>query len=242
MTAEQLEHADAATPSATLPLSAGPLYICAVGRKGSGKSELARVLYLAYPFDRCVIDPTGDVGPTLPADSFRDVREPLPAKWPRRDDEKVSSLRYKPRRSDPAYLEHLDRVIGWQLEHKGPSCLWVDEIGRVAKRDKTLPRMSELLEEGRHSEVTLITCGPRPVEIDPLVIAQADYVYIFDLPQPGDRRRLADVMGYDAETLDDAIEALPQYGYLRFDAKAHKDSGLRLVEFDPLPAELVAHP
>lgn len=229
--------ASSTAPSATLPLSSGALFIAIFGRKGSGKSELARVLWLGYPYDRAVLDPTGDVGPRLPDGSFREVHEPLGKSWPKRDDERRSSLRYKPRRSSPEYLANMDRFIGWQMEHAGPSCLWVDEIGRVARRDKTLPRLAEILEEGRHADVTLITCGPRPAGIDPLVIAQADYVYIFDLPQSYDRRTLADTMGYDAEILDDAIDALPEHGYLRFDARATKDSGLRLVEFDPLPLE-----
>jgi hypothetical protein len=73
-------------------------------------------------------------------------------------------------------------------------------------------------------------CGIRPVGIDPLVIGQADYTYVFDLPQPQDRKRVAENIGWPPGEVDRAVEALPEHGYLRHDRKAHE-----LVSFPPLP-------
>jgi hypothetical protein len=63
-----------------------------------------------------------------------------------------------------------------------------------------------------------------------LVISQADYLYVFDLPNPKDRERVAAVAGIAPRELDEAVHALPQYGHLRYEA----DTG-ELVEFPPLP-------
>jgi hypothetical protein len=239
------------SPSAVLPLSAGPLYISIFGRKGSGKSELARILFLAYPFDRLVVDPTGDVSKALPPGSFRDalptdfMHRPathgVPAKWPKRDDEKRSSLLYHPRRSSPTYATDLNTVCGWPLAHAGDCMIWYDEGGRTHKRDHIEPNAHEIEEEGRHHGITRMLCSPRVSGLDGLVIHQSDIIYIFALPAPTDRQQLASIMGYDTEELSDAIDALPQFGYLRFSQKEHEDSGLRLVEFDPLPSEWVSH-
>jgi hypothetical protein len=74
-------------------------------------------------------------------------------------------------------------------------------------------------------------CGPRARDIDPLVLHQADWVYLFDLPHPYDRDAVAGTVGWKPAELAAALDELPPYGYLRWDVAAHE-----LVEFPPLPA------
>jgi ABC-type polysaccharide/polyol phosphate transport system ATPase subunit len=61
-------------------------FIFISGRKGSGKSVLARRLFDAYPYDKLVIDPTGDVRAGMAQEGVRfvDLTEPMPVRGRRR--------------------------------------------------------------------------------------------------------------------------------------------------------------
>ena len=59
-----------------------PLQIVVVGRKGQGKSELAWLLWDSWPYDRVVIDVTGDVGTVHPDPQTVDLDVPPPSRWP----------------------------------------------------------------------------------------------------------------------------------------------------------------
>ncbi len=57
-----MAESELAEPSLVLDPDAGA-YVSIFGRKGSGKSELAKSYFRAYPYDRLVIDSNGDVDP-----------------------------------------------------------------------------------------------------------------------------------------------------------------------------------
>lgn len=216
-----------------------PKFLVIVGPKGSGKSVLARTFFEQFPGDRAVLDPTGDVAAALPEDFFRDVPPGYRGPFPKRDDERRATIRGQYRRSSRTYHEDMDHFIAMTLEHgrrtKRPVLLWIDEAGRVATRNKTLPHKLEAQEEGRHAHLFQIDCFPRPSNMEPLLVLQADYVYAFALPSPIDRQRLADLAGVDPRTFDEAMRSMPDYGYLRIDTRAPINSDRRLVVFPPLP-------
>lgn len=209
-------------------------FITIVGRKGSGKSLLARMFWLSYPYDRLVIDPTGDVDPGDPETQL--LTSPLPARWPapQLDEDakpKRTSLRFVPDMGAPTHIDDMDRAVG--LAHWHPArraLLWIDEVGTLTRPSFTPPHFSRALHQGRHQRLTLLSCGPRPVNIDPLVLAQADYVAVFDLPNPNDRRRVADSCGIDPREFDAWHGQLAEHGFLWFDQRAHE-----LVLCDPIP-------
>lgn len=205
-------------------------YISIFGKKGQGKSMLAQRLFETWPHDELVIDITGDVSPKLDKGrSYDKVGSPLPATWPVRHDGKPSRLVFKPDPGDPLYRDELDRAIGLAYFHRR-TLLWIEEVGEVLPVNKTGPHGRRALHQGRHRDLSLITTGPRPMAIDPLVINQSDYVYVFRLPNPDDRRRVADNIGWDPKEFDVAVARLGSYEYLRYSSADEE-----LVHFPPLP-------
>lgn len=221
-------------PDAVAPIPDPPLTIVCVGRKGQGKSELAYQLWESWPADRIVIDTTGDLlGPKgHPDPDTVDLDIPPPSHWPsylKEADADRLSLRYVPDHSQPDYVDDMDRVVGMAFAH-GNCLLLIEEMGEVAPAGRTRPHTRRALHMSRHQDLTIIETMPRTMDVDPLALAQADLIYCFDLPNPDDRKRLADVIGWDRRTVDDAISELDDHGYLRFHAQAHE-----LAIFPPLP-------
>lgn len=238
------------------------------GPKGSGKSVVACVYAMAWPYDMVVIDVAGDDGPDpRPRDQpgTHDVTDvtgtvdELPASWPevRRQGKRPMILRYKPDAGSSTFLQDIDAMVGLAYHHsqkEGPQAmLLVHEIGQVARSNQTQPNMRRVLQHSRHRGLTCVFCGPRPITVDPLVIAQADLVYTFSVPQPGDRRHIAGNIGWDPGDFDAAVIALGRHEHLRFDAREPKpeqdgDTDHRLVHMNALPESTVraalawAHP
>ncbi len=108
------------------------------------------------------------------------------------------TLRYVPDPGSPTELEDMDAVVGLAMSHgkkTGHCGLLVHEVGRLTKGTKTPAHTRRLLMHNRHHHVTAFLMGPRPQDIDTLVLAQADLVYVFEMPNPRDRERVAATVG-----------------------------------------------
>lgn len=211
-----------------------PTFVSIFGKKGEGKSVLARRLWDSWPRDELCIDIPGDaIGP---GDVDHTYRGMIPDFWPEpvREDQ-PARIRYVPDPKSPTYLDDLDRAVGLALKRKG-SLVWIDEVGIVIPNaNSTKPNMRHLLQQGRHDRMSTLFCGPRPVNINPLVLAQSDVVYIFKLPNPNDRRRIADECGIDPKLMDDAVHSLGSHEYLKWD-------GTEITSWPPLPMERLRKP
>jgi len=173
----------------------------------------------------------------------------LPASWPEymRNGKRPMILRYVPDPGSPTELEDMDAVVGLAYGHSSPdrpAMVVIHEIGRVAPAGRTQPHMRRLLNHSRHRALTAVFCGPRPVTVDPLVVAQCDLVYTFELNQPADRKRIAENIGWDPSDFDAAVHDLGLHEYLRYDAREPKpeaegDDDFRLMHFPALPADVV---
>lgn len=215
--------------------AAASAFVAIFGKKGSGKSVLGRHIFESYPHDRIVIDVTGDEGGLAAAQTIREI----PDRWPVEASSLIApghrkrqTLRYLPDMGSPTHREDLDRAIGIAYQHRR-TCAWVDEVMQVFPAGRTGPWGTRALHQGRHRQLSLILCGPRPVDIDPLVLSQADRVYLFQMLHPLDIARAAGHMGVDPKRLEAAVRALPRFGYLCFDAAAPPDDNL--WEYPPLP-------
>jgi len=215
-------------------------FIDVLGKKGYGKSALARWIFDSYPYDRLVIDTTGDVAP---GEDWRTVRGEIPERWPVNFDGKRITLRYVPDPTSPHYRDDLDRAVGLAFSHgarKGHVMLWCEEVHEMAPSGRTGPHMRRALRQGRHVGLTMLNTDIRPVTVDPLVLNQADIIYSFRIPNPRDRQAVADSIGWDlkepiedldGESLDQVLAGLEKFHYARY---VHEDD--ELVVFPPLPA------
>jgi hypothetical protein len=215
-----------------------PAQIAVVGKKGSGKTELAYLIFDSYPFDRLLIDPNGDI---IPPEDAVDIASPVPARWPGTWAERAAgrrerqTLRYVPDFAAEDYAEEMDRALAMAYGH-GRTCVLFDEFHEGAPAGRTPPHARRSLRQGRHHDLSLILATPRPLTVDPLMVAQADWVYVFKLPGPADRRRVAESIGWDPRAFDAAVFDLGPFEYLRYDAAADD-----LAHYPALPAHLIRH-
>lgn len=210
-------------------MNAGPIdpdkgsHIMIVGRKGQGKSVLARRLFDSFPYDRVILDVTGDIGRDLGEEGvpFARLTSPLPVRLPQGEQGRPVLAVYAPDMGSEESYDELDRALGLAIARRR-TCAWIDEIGSVTTRGRTPPNLRRALHHGRHSQLTLIMCGPRPMDIDPLCLSQSDHVFVFDLPNPADRKRVANSIGWPPEAFDRAVHDLGDHEFLWWDVIAQE--------------------
>ena len=99
----------------------------------------------------------------------------------------------------------------------------------------TRPHMRRLLMQSRHYRATALFDGPRPVNVNPLVLAQSDLVAVYHLPNPDDRERVAKSIGYPTDRFNTEHEAMLRrgpYWFLLWVAGEHQ-----LYRCAPLPLD-----
>lgn len=192
-----------------------PIWLTCLGRKGSGKSHLAHRFWDSYPYDRLLIDPNGDVGLGV-AEPVEDLELPLPDRWPEvvdladvdgRRRRRRQTLRFVADMRSPTFVDDMDRAVGLAMA-KGDVLIWLDEAGMLTRASYTPPNTRWMQHQHRHHNVSVLACQPRPIDISPLFISQANFIATFDLPHPRDRERLAGTMGFAPRDFDAAHEAI----------------------------------
>lgn len=219
-----------------------PVIISAWGKARSGKSYLNRMLFDSWPYDRLVIDVNGnalDAG--HPSEK---LTGDLPGKFPAPpaavgERRKARSLWYRAHPGSATYRDDLDRAVGLALypqDHR--TLLWAGEVGELMPNGRPGPHMRTLLQQNRHYNVTALFDGPRPVHVHPLTLSQSRFVAVFRLPNPRDRERIADEIGFPAKEFHRECFATWRRGphdFLLWDAEADT-----LYRHEPLPAETAA--
>jgi len=211
--------------------------ICAIGQKGSGKSEALRTIFDAWPYDRIVIDVSGDARPTDPdtVTLTKGRRTDLPSQLPDPPEgqRRVTAwVRLDPRRS--TYIDDQDDALGLALYPRHRNTLaWVDEYAQMATPTKLGPNLRLALQSSRHYHCSLLLAFPRPRFVPVLTLAQADKVFIFRVPHRGDRELIAQNIGYpvpDFERSYAETMARDPHAFLLWDSRQNL-----LIGCPPLP-------
>jgi len=197
--------------------------ILVVGRTGSGKSVLARRLAETYPDRLLIIDPADSTGTDLPG--AHRIYGGGTAELEAAAEERI--IRWVP--SDTADLDAYDEVYRWAFHYRYPGLVWVDEAGIVLPAHGGPPAGRTYLVQGRKRVLGHLACHTRPREIDRNLIAQAQHLFIFDMPNPDDQVHIADQAGVSRQTLTSMLRDLPEFGWLYFSQRDHQ-----LVACDPI--------
>lgn len=212
------------------------IVVC-VGTKGSGKSEAARLLFDQWPYDRVVIDVTGDARPDDPATVI--ATAPFGAAMPEPDTEAGQTRVTVWARVDPrsaTYRDQQDDALNLALYPRHRKTLvWVDEYAELATAAKIPPNTKLLLHSCRHYATSALLCFPRPRFVPTLTIAQADKILIYRTPNADDREVLAKNMGYPLPEFERHYHATmrrDRHAYLLWDAR----QGV-LLGMPPLPLD-----
>jgi len=211
------------------------LFIFASGKKGSGKSYLCRAWWDSYPFDKLVIDPTHDIRRDLQREGQEFITldpDALPVRFPASHDDRQSYVTAVlcPDMGSPTAADQMDRAVGLCLRTDHPTMLWVDEFGTLTTAHKTPPNTRRALHHGRHHDLTFLIACPRPKDIDPLAISQADLAYTFRTPNVYDRERIANEIGWDVREFDEVNRQLTGHEHTLYDGR---DDTLTIMP--PLP-------
>lgn len=175
------------------------------GKRGSGKSFLAAHLLDQYP-RYFVYDTLHEYRNGVVFDD-----RPLLARfWRERYRAERFKIIYRPTQPD-AEIENISEWA-WLC---GNLCYLVEEIDTFCTSNKpTSVNLANIIQRGRHKNITLIGVTQRPFGIPRILTSQAKEINIFRTNEPRDREYLKSLtIGAD---IDAALDALDQYEFLRW--------------------------
>lgn len=151
-----------------------------------------------------MVDPShSDLFDFIPAEAtFSD-----PRRWP-----DAATRRFIPR--DPGDLDTYDELYRQLYTRHFPQFVLCDEIGMVAPAKGSPRWVRTVYVQGRKRSIGHWGCHTRPREVDPNAIAQAQHVFVADLPNPDDRRRIAELADVPPDTLNGLLQQLQEFGFL----------------------------
>lgn len=244
-------------------------FLASFGPKGTGKSELNTRLFKDYPYNGLLIDFTQDVDkhheftePITPelqklAAELGAMREEaernktdlpdlgsftgqLLETWRGDPPRRYRKYRIVPNFVAKNWLQRSDDFVGLAYLI-GHSAVFLDEIGEQAPAHRTPPWTRQMLRVGRHQHCSMFMAGPRPTDLDPSVLNQADVVTVHGQLHELDVKRMAKHLHLSDVELMRLINNLqrfkradsPEQGVGEFLAyfKASRELGL----CDPLP-------
>lgn len=187
-----------------------------VGKTREGKSEVARRTFLSAEEPRMVLDPNDSTITDVPGAvtiygppmglSADEAHAQMAARLREHDD--AGTVRVVP--MDPARTAEYDAAYQWAFT-RYPMYVWLDEAGDAGHSSAWLRKY---LTQGGKRQCGHIACHTRPREVDRNLIAQADVLMVFRLPNPDDVKVVAKQVGIPAGELNGLLSDLPRYGFL----------------------------
>lgn len=173
-----------------------------LGKRGSGKSWLAKKMiqqdsrYLIY-------DTLGEYTDGVVIQSLAE----LSVFWEKVYRRKFRII-YQP--LDPE--QEFDAIceLVWQCENM---TFLVEEVDRYARPLAMSLAFKEIIQRGRHHDITFIGVTQRPHGVDRLITSQAKAMYIFNTTEPRDIKYFQDVVG---DGVIEKFAELKEYEYVKW--------------------------
>jgi hypothetical protein len=202
------------------------------GRKGTGKSELARYLFTLFssPWRIC-IDVKDELEAKLPG--VPTVEDPY-------DVLKFQTVRVAPRDpDDEAFYDELFRILFENAPMFGGSIVWWDEMDAATSPHKIPKQLKIYMIRGRSRGCGLLGCTTRPANTHPVFLSQADHVFVHKLRHSLDIDAISRHFDIPADELSGALDNLPEFGFLHYEVKTGElESCDPVHDPDALTAEL----
>ena len=172
------------------------------GKRGSGKSELAKILLQQHP-RRIIFDTLGEYTDGVIVENIEELKA-LWGKVYRRN----FKIIYQP--LDPEGEFPIVAQLVWAC---GDVTILIEECDRYAQFQRMCLPLKEIIQRGRHKNIALIGVTQRPPSIDRLLTSQAKKMCIFNTTEPNDIQYFREVIGDAVVT---KIEQLKQYEYVEW--------------------------
>ena len=172
------------------------------GKRGAGKSYLAADLLSG--FDRVLIfDTLGEYKQGVVFDKVGDL-----ARFWKTVYRGKFRLIYRPTR--PAEEFEAVAALVWNC---GDLCFLVEEIDCFGSVQKIPEHFANIIQRGRHNNITLIGVTQRPFGIHRLLTSQAKEICIFNTNEPRDREYLRLLLGQEVE---EKLDQLKEFEFVRW--------------------------
>ncbi|MCM2278322.1 MAG: hypothetical protein NDJ89_09625 [Oligoflexia bacterium] len=194
--------------------------ITILGKRGSGKTTLARKIQRDRAFPRLVIfdrlrEYSNERGPGVhfvsTFDGFgRAIRETMDAPAFKL----IFQFDIEADNHDDVFNEALrvcymrQRACRWQSS----LCLVIDEVHNFASPHFIPKWLKECLLTGRHENIGLISCSQRPANVNKNILSQSHHIFCSNFNEANDFNYLKEFMGSHAAQL----RTLRQYQFLHF--------------------------
>lgn len=172
------------------------------GKRGSGKSYLAKVM-LQQHRRHLVYDTLGEYKDGVIIQSLAE----LSVFW-----QKVyrGSFRIIYQPLDPELeFDHICSHV-WLCENM---TFLVEEVDRYARPLAMSLPFKEIIQRGRHRDITFIGVTQRPHGVDKLITSQAKAMYIFNTTEPRDIKYFQEVVG---DSVIEKFAELKEYEYVKW--------------------------
>lgn len=187
-----------------------------LGRRGSGKSVLARHLVADCP-RLLVWNTLGEKGHNSLGEVYRDKQDLFNAIQAFQDDAGRVSCQFVAdiRADDPAENQ---KTFEWFLllarrvgEYSEGVTILVDEVDMYCSPHSVPMGLDWLCRYGRHAGVSMVCCSRRPAEMPRILTSQASHLYVFRTSEPTDVAHIRAATGGDVSCL-----SLGDYEYAHY--------------------------